>query len=72
MGLTLCRAADQERSLRFSGLAYCGADAYAQIGSLTGFDIASWIARNIRWQADLAPPFWEHIQRNRLDAYLAW
>jgi hypothetical protein len=62
------------RILKTSGVweAYCGADAYAQVVALTGFDLASWIARNISWQADLTSPFWEYLQRNRLDAYLAW
>lgn len=62
------------RTLKASGVweAYCGADAYAQIRALTGFDIASWIARGIDWSADLSAPFREHLQQNRLDAYLAW
>jgi hypothetical protein len=62
------------RTLKASGVweAFCGADAYAQIQSLTGFDIAIWIAQNISWKTDLSEPCLEHFQRNRLDAYLTW
>jgi hypothetical protein len=62
------------KTLKSSGVweAFCGADAYAQIQSLTGFDIAAWIAQNISWKTDLSGSCMEHFQRTHLDAYLTW
>ena len=62
------------RILKSSGVweAFCGSDAYAQVRSLTGFDIAAWIAQNISWKMDLSTSCLEHLQRSRLDVYLIW
>jgi hypothetical protein len=62
------------RTLRDSGVweAYCGADAYAQIQTFTGFDIDGWIKANIDWHNDFAADTLAHFRDNSLFAYLEW
>jgi hypothetical protein len=62
------------RTLRDSSVweAYCGADAYAQVEVFTGFDLQSWVAKNIDWHADLAPATLKHFKDSNLLSYLAW
>ncbi len=52
--------------------AFCGADAYAKIGQLTGFDIALWIQTNIDWQKDFSALTVKQLQNNQLLSYLEW
>ncbi len=62
------------RTLRDSRVweAYCGADAYAQMHSFTGFDIDAWIKANIDWHNDFAADTLTHFRDNNLLSYLEW
>ncbi len=62
------------RTLRDSGVweAHCGAEAYARIRDLTGFDLQSWISKNVDWKGDLAPETLKHFVDNDLMSYLDW
>lgn len=62
------------RTLRDSGVwtALCGRDAYAKMTEFTGFDLGSWVARNIDWTGDLDPQTLEHFQLQNLVGYLEW
>jgi hypothetical protein len=62
------------RTLRDSGVweAYCGADAYTQIRSFTGFDVGNWVRTNIDWQNDFAAETLSHLSGNNLLSYLEW
>lgn len=62
------------RTLRDSGIweAYCGADAYAQMRTFTGFDIDAWIKANIDWHNDFATDTLTHFRSNNLLPYLEW
>ena len=75
----LVRAAEDSnnhyfRTLRDSGVweAYCGAEAYAQIGTFTGFDIQLWNNDNLDWPRDLAPATLTHFRDSNLLPYLEW
>lgn len=62
------------RTLRDSSVweAHCGAEAYARIQELTGFDLQSWISKNVDWENDLAPETLKHFEDSNLMSYLAW
>ena len=62
------------RTLKASGLwgVMCGAEAYDQIRSLSGFDLRTWIERNVQWETDLDGAAAEHLRDNSLMAYLEW
>lgn len=52
--------------------AYCGDEAYGKVQSYTGFDIKSWIANNIHWEADLKPETLAQFKAKKLDQCLKW
>lgn len=62
------------RTLRDSGVwtALCGREAYTKMAEFTGFDLGSWVARNIDWTGDLDPQTLEHFQHQNLVGYLEW
>lgn len=75
----LVRAAEDQnnhyfRTLRDSGVwtALCGAEAYAKMAEFTGFDLGSWVAKNIDWSKDLEPQTYEHFRGSNLLGYLEW
>jgi len=62
------------KTLKRSGVweALCGDEAYARIGKYTGFDLQSWVRKNIDWKLDLSPSTYGHFQKQELTDYLAW
>lgn len=62
------------KRLKQSGLwtVYCGAEAYAFIESVTGFDLASWIRRNVAFHEDMETTAYQHLHQLSLTKYLAW
>lgn len=71
---------DEERNnhylqtLKRSGLwmVYCGKETYTQIQNFTGFDLASWLKKNINWQKDFDSKIYGHLKSNNLIQYLEW
>lgn len=51
---------------------YCGLEAYNKICLFTGFDIHSWIEKNIDWKNDFSPEMREMVANNNLNNYLIW
>lgn len=51
---------------------YCGDETHRQIENLTGFDIASWMESNIKWDEDFISEMYSHLQANDLIQYLVW
>lgn len=51
---------------------YCGDETHQQIKNLTGFDIASWMESNIKWDEDFISEMYSHLQANDLIQYLKW
>lgn len=62
------------QTLKNSGIwsAYCGDETYNQIRQFTGFDLKTWIAKNIDWKNDLSKPTLSHLKKNDLLKYLIW
>ncbi len=62
------------QTLKNSGIwaAYCGGETYAQIQQFTGFDLKSWIAENVDWEADLSKATVSLLKKNDLSKYLVW
>ncbi len=60
--------------LKSSGLwtVYCGADAYDFMRSLTGFDLASWIGKNVSFREDMEIKAYRHLHAQDLTKYLTW
>ncbi len=51
---------------------YCADDCYAAIKSFTGFDIRSWLDKNVDWERDISRELRTHLQLNDLLKYLTW
>ncbi len=62
------------KTLTNSGLweVYCGVSAYEKMGQDTGFDLASWIQRNIDWEKDFDKKMSDYVRDNSLGQYLVW
>ena len=62
------------QTLKKSGIwdVYCGEDTYEQIKKYSGFDLALWVAENIRWQNDLEQDTLAYFNENDLIKYLSW
>lgn len=62
------------QTLKKSGLwtVFCGKETYEQINQITGFDLASWLARNVDWEADFDKKMFKHLKDNSLIQYLEW
>lgn len=52
--------------------AYCGKKSYSEIYKLSGFDIQSWVNKNMNWTRDISPDFYSHLKRHDLLQYLEW
>ena len=73
------RAAEDEGNnylqvLKSSGLwkVCCGSDAYAFIQSLTQFDLADWIRKNVAFREDMQTEAYRHLEQQSLTKYLSW
>lgn len=51
---------------------YCSDDCYAAINLFTGFDIRSWLDRNVDWVNDISYELRTHLYNNDLLKYLTW
>jgi len=62
------------RQLRDSSVwtAYCGEKTYEEIKTFTGFDLKSWIQKNIDWNKDLQKETVKQFERTDLLKYLKW
>lgn len=62
------------KTLKNSGIwdVYCGIDTYSQINAYSGFDLSSWINKNIEWEKDLDQDTLAHFHENDLVKYLSW
>jgi len=61
-------------TLKNSGIwsAFSGSETYDELFRYSGFDIHSWISKNINWTEDLDDNFVEHLEANNLTQYLTW
>src|SRR6266498_139996 len=73
------RAAEDEgnnylQRLKNSGLwrVYCGPAAYDFIKKLTGFDLASWIGKNVAFHEDMETAAYQHLKQQGLTKYIVW
>lgn len=62
------------QTLKRSGLweVYCGTQAYEKIHEYAGFDLKTWIERNIAWTEDLDKESHEFLTAENLVRYLTW
>lgn len=60
--------------LKDSGVwkANCGALAYSEIQSFTGFNLREWIDTNVNWVDDFNMETSEHLREKKLLGYLLW
>jgi len=77
--LILVRSTEEEgnhylQTLKRSGLwdVFCGAEAYDKVCELTGFNLSSWIKKNVCWKSDLSEETYVHLEQNNLLKYLTW
>lgn len=73
------RAAEDEGNnylqvLKTSGLwkVYCGPAAYEFIKTLTDFDLAAWIGRNVAFHEDMETGAYQHLKQQGLTKYVVW
>lgn len=71
------RSADNNhyfKTLQKSGVweAYESKYAYKKMSEFSGFDLAGWIQRNVRWQMDFDSAMLSHLKKNKLLQYLTW
>lgn len=50
----------------------CGQDAYATIGTYSGFDLRNWIIKNVDWENDLDSDTLKHFADQNLGNYIKW
>lgn len=62
------------QTLKKSGLwkVYCGAETYEQIKNFTGFDLATWLKKNVNWEKDFDTKMYAQLKNNNLIQYLEW
>jgi hypothetical protein len=62
------------QTLKKSGLwtVYCGEETYKIVSAYTGFDLASWMQKNINWAEDFDEKMYAHLKQNQLLQYLEW
>lgn len=77
--LILVRSKEDEnnhylQTLKNSGLweVSCGADTYARVKELSGFDLGAWMKNNVTWEQDLSHEFIVYLQEHDLFKYLTW
>jgi hypothetical protein len=62
------------QTLKRSGLwtVYCGKETYKEIDKFTGFDLATWIGKNVDWEKDFGKEMFSHLKKQNLIQYLQW
>lgn len=62
------------QTLKKSGLwsVFCGNETYKQIKKFTGFDLGSWLKKNVNWEKDFDSKMYTHLKENNLLQYLEW
>lgn len=62
------------QTLKRSGLwgVYCGQETYGQIKKFTGFDLTTWLKKNVAWEKDFDAKMYNHLKQNNLIQYLEW
>lgn len=62
------------QTLKKSGLweVSCGPDTYAKVKEFSGFDLGTWVKKNVTWKKDLTADFLEYLRQNDLAKYLTW
>lgn len=62
------------QTLKRSGLwsVHCGRETYDQIRKFTGFDLATWLKKNVAWEKDFDTKMYNHLKQNNLIQYLEW
>lgn len=62
------------QTLKRSGLwsVHCGRETYDQIKKFTGFDLATWLKKNVVWEKDFDTKMYSHLKQNNLIQYLEW
>lgn len=51
---------------------YCANDCYAKMAEYTGFDLRTWLDKNVDWKNDISAEFKKHLVDNDLIGYLTW
>lgn len=62
------------QTLKRSGLwnVYCSQETYEQMKKFTGFDLATWLKKNVIWKKDFDTKMYSHLKQNDLVQYLEW
>lgn len=62
------------QTLKNSGLwtVYCGQDTYKKIEEFSGFNLAEWMIKNVKWEDDFDKEMYSHLTQNNLLNYLEW
>ncbi len=62
------------KTLEKSGIwqVFCGEDVYSKINDYTGYNLKSWINKNINWEEDITKDFYDYLKTNKLINYLKW
>ena len=60
--------------LKKSGVwdAYCGKEAYSMIYKYSGYDLKTWIDKNVNWANDFNQETTNHLDKMKLLQYLIW
>lgn len=64
------RARAVNQAITETSVAFCGKEAYEKIKEFSRFDLNTWIASNVDWQADLTKETILHLGKNNLSHYL--
>lgn len=51
---------------------FCANECYSAMMEFTGFDMRSWLNRNVDWENDISKEFRDHLEENDLLKYLTW
>ena len=62
------------QTLKRSGVweAFSGDNTYDEILKYSGFDIKSWIKKNVKWEIDFKAATMAHLKKHSLELYLLW
>ena len=51
---------------------YCANACYSKMAEFTGFNLRTWLDKNVNWKNDISAEFKKHLVDNDLIGYLTW
>lgn len=62
------------KTLKNSGLwsVFCGKETYTQVKKFTGFDLRTWLDKNVYWEKDFQRKIYQQLKSTNLLQYLEW